>query len=178
MSLCCDSYKDDSRILSTNERLKVNNEQSDAGYYELVIPEVKPEDAGKYSCVAINSFGEERCDAQLSVVGESQNLESSWGESCRRHEPKCKSLQRLFSLPLQSLFTRRATWLSVFNRLFGSIPKQKDLSIHLIHRAFPPRFHSPCAGVVCLSAVRVPCHDLSNALCLHHFQTTRMFSPV
>ncbi|XP_052132281.1 trichohyalin-like, partial [Frankliniella occidentalis] len=63
-------YKDDSRILSTNDRLKVNTEQSDAGYYELVIPEVKPEDAGKYSCVAINSYGEERCDAQLSVVDE------------------------------------------------------------------------------------------------------------
>lgn len=80
-----DSYKDDSRILSTNDRLKVNNEQSDAGYYELVIPEVKPEDAGKYSCVAINSYGEERCDAQLTVVGKpSGNRERSAMPAARR----------------------------------------------------------------------------------------------
>jgi len=35
--------------------------------YTLLIIETFPEDTGKYECVAINSAGEARCDAQLFV---------------------------------------------------------------------------------------------------------------
>lgn len=35
--------------------------------YTLLIIEAFPEDTGKYECVAINSAGEARCDAQLLV---------------------------------------------------------------------------------------------------------------
>jgi len=55
--------------LSTNDRVKIIDDESESGYYELVIPDVTQEDAGRYSCVAMNDYGEEKCEAQLSVTG-------------------------------------------------------------------------------------------------------------
>ena len=37
--------------------------------YTLLILETVPEDSGKYECVAINSAGEARCDAECTVRG-------------------------------------------------------------------------------------------------------------
>lgn len=53
-----------------NERVKVITEKADKGFFELVIPEVLEEDAGKYSCTATNKCGETSCEATLSVVDE------------------------------------------------------------------------------------------------------------
>lgn len=35
----------------------------------MVIPDVKPADAGVYKCVASNKFGETSCEATVTVTG-------------------------------------------------------------------------------------------------------------
>lgn len=45
-------------------------EKSDKGFYELVIPDVQEQDAGKYSCTAVNRFGEASCEASVTVCDE------------------------------------------------------------------------------------------------------------
>ncbi|XP_051165305.1 obscurin isoform X5 [Leptopilina boulardi] len=61
-------YKDGVLIDSKNERMKIITEKSDKGFYELVIPDVLKEDAGKYSCTATNSHGEASCEAVVTVT--------------------------------------------------------------------------------------------------------------
>lgn len=46
-------------------------DQGDKGFYELIIPVVKKEDAGSYKCVAINKFGESSCEANVTITGTS-----------------------------------------------------------------------------------------------------------
>lgn len=48
--------------------MKIITEKSDKGFYELVIPDVLKEDAGKYSCTATNSHGEASCEAVVTVT--------------------------------------------------------------------------------------------------------------
>jgi hypothetical protein len=43
-------------------------EKADKGFYELVIADVLPEDAGKYSCTATNKYGEVSCEATVTVT--------------------------------------------------------------------------------------------------------------
>lgn len=38
------------------------------GMYEIVIPNVKPEDAGEYKVVASNKYSEESCSCVVSVT--------------------------------------------------------------------------------------------------------------
>ena len=64
------SFKDGTLIDSKNERVKIVTEKSDKGFYEIVIPNVQKEDAGKYSCAAQNRFGEATCEANVTVTDE------------------------------------------------------------------------------------------------------------
>ena len=54
-----------------SDRLKVIDEQSSTGFYELVILHVVPEDAGEYSCNALNRFGEAKSTAKVTVTSNS-----------------------------------------------------------------------------------------------------------
>lgn len=64
------SFKDGVLIDSKNERIKIVTEKAEKGFYELVIPAVQREDAGKYSCTATNRFGEASCEATVTVTDE------------------------------------------------------------------------------------------------------------
>lgn len=63
------SYKNDKEILETDDRIQIIREKDYLGFYELVIAEVQPEDAGVYSCKAVNKFGEASCEAKATTVG-------------------------------------------------------------------------------------------------------------
>jgi len=43
----------------------VNKEK---GLYEIVLPNVKPEDAGEYRVIASNKYSEESCSCHVSVT--------------------------------------------------------------------------------------------------------------
>lgn len=57
------------KIPENVERFQVIKEHSDKGFYELVIPDVKPNDAGHYKCVATNKFGEASSEASVTING-------------------------------------------------------------------------------------------------------------
>ena len=61
------SRKDGKKVVQS-DRLKVIDEQSATGFYELVILHVCPEDAGEYSCNALNRFGEAKSTAKVTVT--------------------------------------------------------------------------------------------------------------
>ncbi|XP_031784412.1 obscurin isoform X6 [Nasonia vitripennis] len=63
-------FKDGVPIDSKNERVQIVREKADKGFYEIVIPDVQKQDAGKYSCTAQNRFGEASCEASVSVTDE------------------------------------------------------------------------------------------------------------
>lgn len=63
------SFKDGTKIPENTERYQVIREQSDKGFYELILPIVKKSDKGKYKCVAKNKFGEASSEATLTVTG-------------------------------------------------------------------------------------------------------------
>lgn len=51
-----------------SDRLKVVDEQSATGFYELVIHQVNEDDAGEYTCKALNRFGEAASTALVTVT--------------------------------------------------------------------------------------------------------------
>lgn len=59
--------------MASSERIKVIEEQALTGFYELVINPVCAEDAGEYTCNALNRFGEAKSQAQVTVTSEYQN---------------------------------------------------------------------------------------------------------
>nr|XP_049692295.1 obscurin isoform X6 [Helicoverpa armigera] len=63
-------YRDDKEILTTSEsdRVSIIRTRADRGCYELVISDVLPSDAGKYSCKAMNIYGEVTSEATVTVV--------------------------------------------------------------------------------------------------------------
>jgi hypothetical protein len=50
--------------------VKIVSEKAESGFYEIIIPDVQKEDAGKYSCTASNRFGEASCEASVTVCDE------------------------------------------------------------------------------------------------------------
>lgn len=62
------SYKGDKLITSEDERIEIIQDKDHPGFYELVIPEVKPEDAGEYRCVASNKYSDESCSCIVTVT--------------------------------------------------------------------------------------------------------------
>ncbi|XP_021942897.1 obscurin isoform X2 [Zootermopsis nevadensis] len=65
-------FKEGKQISPNNERIQVVTEKAEKGFYELVIADVLPEDAGKYSCTATNEYGEVSCEATVSVTNEKE----------------------------------------------------------------------------------------------------------
>ncbi|XP_047356863.1 obscurin isoform X3 [Vespa velutina] len=61
-------YKDGALIDSRNARVTIITEKADKGFYEMVIPDVQKVDAGKYSCTAMNRYGEATCEATVTVT--------------------------------------------------------------------------------------------------------------
>lgn len=68
------SFKDGVKILENSDYYQIIREHSDKGFYELVIPNVKPGDAGIYKCVASNKFGEASSEATVTVTGKFINI--------------------------------------------------------------------------------------------------------
>jgi hypothetical protein len=64
----CFSFKEGKEISPNNERIQIVTEKAQKGFYELVIADVLPEDAGKYSCTATNEYGEVSCEATVTVT--------------------------------------------------------------------------------------------------------------
>ncbi|KAG7203298.1 hypothetical protein KM043_010391 [Ampulex compressa] len=63
-------YKDSVLIDEKNSRVKIVTDKAESGFYELVIADVQKQDAGKYSCTAMNRFGEASCEAVVTVTDE------------------------------------------------------------------------------------------------------------
>nr|XP_037866817.1 obscurin isoform X8 [Bombyx mori] len=63
-------YRDDKEIVakSDTDRISIITTRADRGCYELVIPDVTPADAGKYSCRAMNIYGDVVSEAKVTVV--------------------------------------------------------------------------------------------------------------
>ncbi|XP_026827528.1 obscurin isoform X4 [Ooceraea biroi] len=63
-------FKDDVLIDAKHERVKIIRDNAEKGFYELVIADVQKQDAGKYSCTAMNRYGEATCEAVVTVTDE------------------------------------------------------------------------------------------------------------
>lgn len=63
-------YRNDKEIItsSESERVSIIRTRADRGCYELVIADVLPSDAGKYSCKAMNIYGDVTSEATVTVV--------------------------------------------------------------------------------------------------------------
>ncbi|KYN01946.1 Muscle M-line assembly protein unc-89 [Cyphomyrmex costatus] len=63
-------FKDSILINAKHERVKIIRDNAEKGFYELVIADVQKQDAGKYSCTAMNRYGEATCEAVVTVTDE------------------------------------------------------------------------------------------------------------
>ncbi|XP_050680436.1 obscurin isoform X3 [Leptidea sinapis] len=62
-------YRDGTEIKTVEgERVSIVRNRADKGCYELVISDVNSGDAGRYSCRAVNEFGEVESEATVTVV--------------------------------------------------------------------------------------------------------------
>ncbi|XP_070156196.1 obscurin isoform X8 [Polyergus mexicanus] len=63
-------FKDGVLIDAKYKRVKIIRDNAEKGFYELVIADVQKQDAGKYSCTAMNRYGEATCEAVVTVTDE------------------------------------------------------------------------------------------------------------
>lgn len=65
------SYRDgkEIKLSSSEDRVTIVRTLADRGCYELVIADVQTQDAGRYSCRAINEYGDVTSEALVTVVG-------------------------------------------------------------------------------------------------------------
>lgn len=69
---CLSSYRDGKEIKAADgERVSIVRTRAERGCYELVIADVCADDAGTYTCNAINIYGDCVTEAKVTVVGES-----------------------------------------------------------------------------------------------------------
>ena len=66
-------WQKDGKPLKENPRWKFIEEEDN---YTLLIFEVRPDDVGRYDCVAINNVGKATCTAKLNVEGEEIIIDS------------------------------------------------------------------------------------------------------
>lgn len=62
------SFKGDKEITDENKRIQILEVNKDKGLYEIVLPDVKPEDEGEYRVVASNKYSEESCSCHVTVT--------------------------------------------------------------------------------------------------------------
>lgn len=62
------SFKGDKEISDEDTRIQILEVNKEKGLYELILPDVKPEDAGEYRVVASNKYSEESCSCQVTVT--------------------------------------------------------------------------------------------------------------
>lgn len=60
--------------------MQINSEKDYLGFYELIIPEVKYSDGGKYSCTATNKYGSASCDSTVTVVEDKNVFGENFGK--------------------------------------------------------------------------------------------------
>lgn len=60
--------------------MQINSEKDYLGFYELIIPEVKYSDAGKYACTATNKYGSVSCEASVTVVEDKNVFGDNFGK--------------------------------------------------------------------------------------------------
>ncbi|XP_020293629.1 obscurin isoform X3 [Pseudomyrmex gracilis] len=63
-------FKNGVLIDAKHERVKIIRDNAEKGFYEMVIADVQKQDAGKYSCSAMNRYGETTCEAVVTVTDE------------------------------------------------------------------------------------------------------------
>ncbi|XP_034109415.1 obscurin isoform X3 [Drosophila albomicans] len=61
-------FKDNVEILEVNDRIQIIRDKDYLGFYELVIEDVQKDDAGVYSCKAVNKHGEASCEATATTI--------------------------------------------------------------------------------------------------------------
>jgi len=62
------SFKGDKEIFNEDTRIQILEVNKEKGLYELILPNVKPEDAGEYRVIASNKYSEESCSCHVSVT--------------------------------------------------------------------------------------------------------------
>lgn len=62
------SFKGEKEITDDDLRIQILEVNKEKGLYELVLPDVKQEDAGEYRVVASNKYSEESCSCQVTVT--------------------------------------------------------------------------------------------------------------
>ncbi|XP_026820148.1 obscurin-like isoform X6 [Rhopalosiphum maidis] len=63
-------FKGDKEISDENTRIQILEVNKEKGLYEMVLPNVKQEDAGEYRVIASNKYSEESCSCHVSVTNE------------------------------------------------------------------------------------------------------------
>jgi len=62
------SFKGDKEISDEDTRIQILEVNKEKGLYEIIVPYVKPEDAGEYRVVASNKYSEESCSCHVTVT--------------------------------------------------------------------------------------------------------------
>ncbi|XP_025423040.1 obscurin isoform X6 [Sipha flava] len=63
-------FKGDREITDEDLRVQILEVNKEQGLYELILPDIKPEDAGEYRVVASNKYSEESCSCVVTVTNE------------------------------------------------------------------------------------------------------------
>uniref|UniRef100_A0A2S2PE49 Muscle M-line assembly protein unc-89 n=1 Tax=Schizaphis graminum TaxID=13262 RepID=A0A2S2PE49_SCHGA len=63
-------FKGDKEISDEDTRIQILEVNKEKGLYEMVLPNVKQEDAGEYRVIASNKYSEESCSCHVSVTNE------------------------------------------------------------------------------------------------------------
>ena len=63
----------------STDRIKIIKDQAMTGFYELMITNVMPEDAGKYTATSANRYGEISCEGNITVTSKPLKFSESFG---------------------------------------------------------------------------------------------------